>query len=142
LGVVFGVKVWEDWGRQTMNANANEKVRVMPAADVPWQPVAAGRGVAMQMLIGPDRAPHFLLRRFRLEPGGGMPKHTNQVEHEQFVLGGRAQVGVGEAVYEVQRGDILFIPAGVPHWYQAQGEEPFEFLCIVPNLPDRMDLVP
>lgn len=119
---------------------ANETAMVMPAAAVPWQTVAAGSGASMQMLIGPDRAPHFFLRRFRFEPGGGMPKHTNQVEHEQFVLCGRAKVGVGDAVYEVKPGDVVFIPPGVPHWYQAQGEEPFEFLCIVPNLPDRMEL--
>ncbi len=63
-----------------------------------------------------------------------MPRHTNTVEHEQYVLRGRASVGIGTEVYEVSE--------GVPHWYRAADSGPFEFLCMVPNLPDRIDLVP
>ena len=71
---------------------------------------------------------------------GGMPRHTNQVEHEQYVLRGRARVGIGDEVLEVTRDDVVYIPAGVPHWYQTEGDEPFEFLCLVPNLPDTVIL--
>ena len=70
-----------------------------------------------------------------------MPNHTNTVEHEQYVLRGRARIGIGEQVMEVSADDVVFIPAGTPHWYETVGEEPFEFLCVVPNLPDRIDLV-
>ena len=73
-----------------------------------------------------------------MQPGGGMPRHTNAVEHEQYVLRGRARIGVGEDVLEVAAGDVLYIPAGTPHWYRAEGEEPFEFLCVVPNKPDEI----
>ena len=76
-----------------------------------------------------------------MEPGGGMPKHTNTVEHEQYVLRGRARIGLGENVVEVEKGDVLFIPAGLPHCYEALGHEPFEFLCVVPNAPDTIRLV-
>jgi len=69
-----------------------------------------------------------------------MPRHTNQVEHEQYVLRGRARVGIGDEVLEVTRDDVVYIPAGVPHWYQTEGDEPFEFLCLVPNLPDTVIL--
>ena len=37
--------------------------------------------------------------------------------------------------------DVVFIPAGIPHWYNAEGDEPFEFLCIVPNIPDKLKMV-
>ena len=40
---------------------------------------------------------------------------------------------------EVGADDALFIPAGVPHSYDVI-EGPFEFLCIVPNAPDRIML--
>ncbi len=103
--------------------------------------VAAGKGTARQVLIGPDEAPNFAMRKFIMEPGGGMPPHTNTVEHEQYVLGGKARIGIGEEVVEVAKDDVLFIPAGVPHWYEALGDEPFEFLCLVPNLEDRIELV-
>jgi quercetin dioxygenase-like cupin family protein len=110
-------------------------------AEVLAEPVAAGTGTTRQVLIGPKEAPHFALRRFVMQPGGGMPPHTNTVEHEQYVLGGRATIGIGDQTVEVSRGDVLYIPAGTPHWYKAHGEEAFEFLCVVPNLPDKIELV-
>ena len=33
-----------------------------------------------------------------------MPKHTNTVEHEQYVLGGAARIGLGDDVIEVTQG--------------------------------------
>ena len=108
---------------------------------VPSNPVVAGTATAVQVLLGPaEGAQNFALRKFSMGPGGGMPLHTNAVEHEQYVLAGRARVTVGERVHEVAAGHALFIPAGVPHSYQVV-EAPFEFLCIVPNAPDRIDLV-
>jgi quercetin dioxygenase-like cupin family protein len=114
---------------------------VKHADDVPAQPVTAGTATTRQMLIGPDEGPHFALRRFIMQPGGGMPPHTNTVEHEQYVLRGSASVGIGEQIHEVRAGDVVFIPAGTPHWYKAHAGEPFEFLCAVPNLPDKTELV-
>lgn len=114
---------------------------VRPAADVAAKPVAAGTRTAMQVLIGPDQgAPNFALRRFIMEQGGGMPLHTNDVEHEQYVLTGRARIRIGEQVHEVAAGHTLYIPAGAPHSYDVV-EGPFEFLCIVPNRPDQVHLV-
>jgi quercetin dioxygenase-like cupin family protein len=114
---------------------------VSPAGAVPATPVKAGTAAEMQVLVGPDRgAPHFALRRFIMGPGGGMPLHTNEVEHEQYVLRGRARIRVGDAVHEVAPDYTLYIPAGVPHSYEVL-EAPFEFLCVVPNGPDHIRLV-
>ena len=110
------------------------------AHEIPQEPVTGGRATTRQVLIGPDEGPHFALRRFIMQSGGGIPAHTNTVEHEQYVLRGRARVGIGERVSEVAAGDVVFIPAGTPHWYEVTGAEPFEFLCVVPNLPDRMEM--
>ena len=114
---------------------------VRPAESIHTQPVTAGRSTSFQVLIGSDQAPNFALRRFIMEPGGGMPRHTNQVEHEQYVLRGRGRVGIGEEVFEVEADDVVYIPAGVPHWYEALGDEAFEFLCVVPNQPDRLTIL-
>jgi len=114
---------------------------VRRADSAPRREVAAGRATEMQVLIGPDDgAPHFAMRLFRMDAGGGMPRHTNAVEHEQYVLRGRARVGIGDAVHEVAQGDVLFIPAGAPHDYQVL-EAPFEFLCLVPNGDDRVQIL-
>ena len=114
---------------------------VKHASNIPLETVAAGTNVKYQVLIGPEEAPNFFMRRFVMQPGGGLPAHTNTVEHEQYVLRGRAKLGLGKEVVEVHHGDVVFIPANVPHWYRAEGNEPFEILCLVPSGPDRIDII-
>jgi quercetin dioxygenase-like cupin family protein len=114
---------------------------VKHADQVEAKNVAAGRDTTIQVLISAQEGPNFALRRFRMQKGGGMPHHTNAVEHEQYVLRGRARIGIGGETYEVQQGDVVFIPAGAVHFYENTGEEPFEFLCIVPNKEDKITIV-
>jgi len=124
-----------------MSAADSRRPAVKLAAAVERRPVAAGTATEMQLLVGPaDGAPNFALRRFLMGEGGGMPLHTNLVEHEQYVLTGRARITVGDRVHEVAAGNTLYIPAGVPHAYEVV-EAPFEFLCVVPNREDRIVLV-
>jgi quercetin dioxygenase-like cupin family protein len=103
--------------------------------------VAAGKDTTIQVLISSQEGPNFALRKFSMLKGGGMPRHTNTVEHEQYVLRGRARIGIGEETYEVQQGDAVFIPAGVPHYYENLGDEPFEFICVAPNKEDKIVVV-
>jgi quercetin dioxygenase-like cupin family protein len=114
---------------------------VKHARDIDTDEVKQGEKTSRQVLIGPEEAPNFALRRFIMQPGGSMPAHTNTVEHEQYVLRGQAQIGIGDDVHAVRAGDVVFIPAGTPHWYKTEGNEPFEFLCVVPNAPDKIRLV-
>ncbi len=114
---------------------------VKKAASVELKEVPAGTATRTQVLLGPgDGAPNFAMRRFIMDEGGGMPLHTNAVEHEQYVLRGRARVQIAGDVHEVSEGNVLYIPAGAPHDYQVI-EAPFEFLCVVPNREDRIELV-
>lgn len=114
---------------------------VKHADDVEARAVAAGRDTTIQVLISAQEGPNFALRRFRMHKGGGMPRHTNTVEHEQYVLRGRARIGIGDETYEVASGDVVFIPEGVVHYYENIGEEPFEFLCVIPNKDDKVTIV-
>ena len=114
---------------------------VKSAGDVERRSVAAGTATETQVLLASgDGAPNFAMRRFIMGAGGGMPRHTNSVEHEQFVLKGRARVGINDRVFEVGPEDVLYIPAGAPHFYEVL-EAPFEFLCMVPNDPDRIEIL-
>lgn len=114
---------------------------VAPADAAASVVVKAGTSARMQVLVGPDQgAQNFVLRRFTMEQGGGMPLHTNEVEHEQYVLRGRARIRVGDTVHDVGPDHTLFIPAGLPHSYDVV-EGPFEFLCVVPNRPDKVSIV-
>ena len=114
---------------------------VKKARDIPAETVASGKATTRRVLWSPEEAPNFAMRIFRIEPGGSMPNHTNRVEHEQYVIRGRARIGLGKEILEVQADDTVLIPAGLPHWYETVGAEPFEFLCMVPNAPDEIKVI-
>jgi len=110
------------------------KARVVQADKVRRVPVEHAEGAFIQVLIGPEEAPNFVLRRFTLLPGGRIPRHRHpDLEHEQYVLAGRMRIGLDDRVYQVGPGDVVFIPPGVAHWYENPGEDPVLFLCIVPR---------
>ena len=109
--------------------------------DIESTPLAAGSGASMQMLISPNEAPHFAMRKFVIKKGGNMPLHTNSVEHEQYVLNGSATVKIADKVFIAKKDDILFIPAGISHAYKVLGDEDYEFLCLIPNLDDKIEMV-
>jgi quercetin dioxygenase-like cupin family protein len=117
------------------------KPTVRPAKDVPTTEIKAGKATQMHVLVGPEQGEtSFALRRFIMGEGGGMPLHTNLVEHQQYVLKGRAKIRIGDTVHEVAPDHTLFIPAGVPHSYEVT-QAPFEFICVVPDKPDKVSLV-
>ncbi len=103
--------------------------------------VAAGKDTTIQVLISSQEGPNFALRKFSMQKGGGMPHHTNTLEHEQYVLRGEATITIGDETHHVKTGDVVFIPEGVVHSYENTGEEPFEFLCIIPNKEDKIVIV-
>lgn len=114
---------------------------VKKTKEVEVKNVPAGKDTTIQVLISSQEGPNFAMRKFSMRPGGGMPLHTNTVEHEQYVLGGHAKIGIGEDVFEVQQGDVVFIPEGIPHFYENIGEDSFEFLCMIPNKEDVVTIV-
>jgi quercetin dioxygenase-like cupin family protein len=104
-------------------------------------PQKAGKGVSMKMLLSPDESPNFAMRNFIIEAGGHMPLHTNAIEHEQYVISGRALVQIGDKRVEAKAGDIFLIPSGVAHSYETLGDESYSFLCLVPNCEDCITII-
>ena len=109
--------------------------------NIPKEEVQAGEKTYRQVLISPEEAPNFAMRQFTIKSGGSMPEHTNSVEHEQYVLSGEAEIGIGCHRYKVKPGNIVYIPANVPHWYKTIGDQAFEFLCVVPNQTDTVTII-
>ena len=110
--------------------------------DIEYEAVGAAEGMRKGVLVDASRgAPNFAIRRFELDPGAEVPKHTNEVEHEQYVLSGEYVVGIGDQEHTVSEGDSLLIPAGVVHWYRNEGDDPGAFICAVPNGDDEIELV-
>lgn len=114
---------------------------VRRSEDVSYEPVDAADGLSKGVLVdADDGAPNFAIRRFTLDPGAEVPKHTNAVEHEQYVLEGEYVVGIADEEHVVSAGDSLLIPAGTVHWYRNEGDEQGAFLCAVPNGDDEIQL--
>ncbi|MFQ3293468.1 MAG: quercetin dioxygenase-like cupin family protein [Halobacteriales archaeon] len=115
---------------------------VRRADEIEYESVDAADGMAKGVLIGESRgAPNFAIRRFTLDPGAEVPKHTNAVEHEQYVLSGEYVVGIDGEEYTVSEGDSLLIPANVVHWYRNESKNAGSFLCAVPNGDDEIQLL-
>lgn len=123
-------------------SNPNPSARVRRGEAIEYEPVEAAAGLRKGVLIDEsDGAPNFAMRRFVLEPGAEVPRHTNEVEHEQYVLEGEYVVGIGDEEHVVTPGDSLLIPAGAVHWYRNEGDERGAFLCAVPNGDDTIELI-
>jgi quercetin dioxygenase-like cupin family protein len=106
------------------------------------EPVDAADGLRKAVLLDEsDGTPTFAIRRFEIDPDSTVPRHTNAIEHEQYVLDGEYVVGIGDEEHVVSAGDALLIPAGVEHWYRNEGDDPGAFICAVPNGDDEIDLV-
>jgi quercetin dioxygenase-like cupin family protein len=110
--------------------------------DVTYESVGAAEDLEKGVLLGEEQgAPNLALRRFTLAPGGDVPKHTNEVEHEQYVLAGEYVVGIEGEEYDVAAGDAVHVPAGAVHWYRNEGDYEAAFLCAVPTGDDEIQLV-
>src|SRR6056297_1436828 len=115
---------------------------VKRAESIEYESVGAAEGMSKGVLVdASDGAPNFAIRRFELEPGASVPKHTNEVEHEQYVLEGEYVVGIDDEEHTVAAGDSLFIPAGTVYWYRNDGDAPGAFICAVPNGDDTIELL-
>ena len=78
-----------------------------------------------------------------LQPGVHNAIHTHPAEDAHyFVLSGRATFyGTGDSVVaEPDPNDGLFMPHGMPYWFESSGHDPFEMLR-VSTMTDRREPV-
>ncbi len=89
-------------------------------------------------VLSPSDEKDFIVRKITLKNGGMMPNHINKIAHQQVVLKGSAKVVIGDTTVEAKVGDYLYIPSGVPHYYEASLGEDYEFLCMITTVPDEI----
>lgn len=92
-------------------------------------------------VLTPSEDKDFIVRKVSLANGGSMPNHTNEIQHQQYVLKGEAKVIIGTEEYHAKAGDFLYIPAGVAHTYEACYDSEYEFLCMITTKDDQISLV-
>ncbi len=90
------------------------------------------KDVTIQILINRPPAPTFVMRRFRIKPGGYTPLHAHDYEHEVYTLQGIGEVLDGELHYTIKPGSVIYVPPHKVHLFRNIGEEDLIFLCIIP----------
>lgn len=103
--------------------------------DVPPVKVAGCAGVTKQIVLGPgDGSDEVVLRYFSVVENGATPRHSHDFPHLVRVESGRgAAVDAKGANNPVNAGDYVYVAPGEIHHFENRGNEPFEFICIVPG---------
>lgn len=94
---------------------------VLHPADI--EVIDRGAGVRTTPLVGRwNRAGNQLTTGMTVfEPGKGIAMHSHNVEETVMVLEGQATVVIGDQSFDVEAGDVTWIPAGVPHFFKNRG---------------------
>lgn len=75
----------------------------------------------------------YVMRVFELEPGGKAPLHTHEWPHINYFLKGKGTVYLNGQENSVEAGSFAYIPGNAEHQIKNAGDEPFQFICIVPE---------
>ena len=90
-------------------------------------------GVTFRLLCGRDHgACTFAMRHFTVAPDGHTPQHQHNYEHEVFILAGKGIVQGGDTYRQITAGDVVLIPPNELHQFKNVGDEPMQFICLVP----------
>ncbi|MGQ9649768.1 MAG: cupin domain-containing protein [Phycisphaerae bacterium] len=114
---------------------AGEGIKIQQIKAHRQEPVSmpGAKGARIRILIGQeDGACNFCMRHFEVEPGGCTPHHEHPYEHEILVLkgSGTAKTPAGDRPFK--QGDVIFVPPNVEHGFCNTGNEPVEFICLIP----------
>lgn len=109
---------------------------VRKITEVRAQDVSDGKetvGVTKRLLIDPVESPStFAVRLFTLAPGGHTAFHSHPFEHGVVVLKGRGEVMSAQGAKPLESGRVVFVAPDELHQFRNVGDEPLEFLCVVP----------
>ena len=100
--------------------------------------------ITRQTLLGEGRGEEalgFLTRYFEILPGGYSSLERHLHPHAVMVVRGTGQVLLDQEVHHVAPFDCVYIAPGSVHQFQATGDEPLGFLCVVDRDRDRPTLV-
>lgn len=90
--------------------------------------------VSKAIVIGKDEGwDGYAMRVFSIKPGGFTPKHQHDWEHVNYIIKGKGKLELNGELSEVVENDFAFVPPNAEHQFSNPYDEPFEFICIVPN---------
>lgn len=98
------------------------------------------REITRQTLLGDGEGEHPLRsisRYFEIAPGGYSSLERHEHPHSVIVIRGSGRVLLDREVHAVAPFDCVYVAPGTAHQFQAAGDEPLGFLCIVDRERDR-----
>lgn len=100
------------------------------------KPAVLGAEASLRWLISEkDGAKNFALRLFEIKKKGEkIPLHHHHFEHEIFIIRGKGKLKSKDKEWELKEGDFVFIEPKEEHSFENIGEEPFQFICVIPIL--------
>lgn len=78
---------------------------------------------------------HATFVRIELHPGEELKMHVTPVDAVFFILEGNGEVQIGKEIESVEKDDLIFSPAKIPHKLKNSSEEVFAFLVIKTPTP-------
>jgi mannose-6-phosphate isomerase-like protein (cupin superfamily) len=114
-------------------------IKVMTLEDGDTVPLDSGRGEKIRLVDGRLGTDKIDLHHNTLFPGGpsGRYHRHSKADNVYIVTTGVGQLVADGVTYSVRKGQIIFIPAGVPHALSNPGDEPFGiFEIYAPAGPD------
>lgn len=95
------------------------------------------KNVVKKVLVSPNEGwEGWVMRAFELGEGGFSPKHTHPYPHINYMIKGKGILHIDGVDHEVEEGSFAFVPGESTHQFLNRGEEPFVFICIVPEEGD------
>jgi quercetin dioxygenase-like cupin family protein len=104
-----------------------------------WEGVAAqtyadpaASGVRKHELIGAgEGAREYRVRYFEVASGAHTARERHPHDHGVMIVTGRARVTLGDETHEVDPGDVVYVAGDELHCFEALGDEPLGFVCVV-----------
>jgi len=89
-------------------------------------------GVRKHELIGEaEGASQYRMRYFEVPAGGRTARERHSHDHGVMIVAGRARVTLGSETYEVSEGDVVYVAGDELHCFEALGDGPLGFVCVV-----------
>ena len=81
----------------------------------------------------------FCVLRFFAPPGNVTPAHVHHSTDETFLIeSGQGEINRGGEVLRVRKGDVIYLPKGIPHALRVGSDEGVALVvCVVPGGFDR-----
>jgi quercetin dioxygenase-like cupin family protein len=89
-------------------------------------------GVRKHELIGEaEGASQYRMRYFEVPAGGRTARERHAHDHGVMIVSGRARVTLGDQAHEVGEGDVVYVAGDELHCFEALGDAPLGFVCVV-----------